>query len=292
MPVIVTVGDLMVDVSVLTEGEIDEVSDTPSIVAHHRGGSAANVAAVSARLGRPARFVGVRAADMMGEWMASELASLGVEAAGPAAMRSGCIVVLVDHLGQRRFLTDRGDRPVWTMDPVWLDGAERLHLTGYALCDPTSGDACEALALEARRRGVPVSVDPSSVSVLEAFGVARFIDLLVDLDPDVILPNADEVRLLTAAIGGRAWVVTTNGPDPTWVISPNGASVEVAVPPVAILDTTGAGDAFAAGFLAGLDALGAGRDAWSLDVVAAAATGGHHAAARVVGGVGADAWED
>ena len=82
---------------------------------------------------------------------------------------------------------------------------------------------------------------------------------------------------------GGAWVLVTHGAGPTVVRTPGGRTQTIAVPARAVLDTTGAGDAFVAGFLAAWDG-GAAPD----DAVAA----GHDASARVVTGPGADWWQD
>lgn len=280
---LVSVGDLATDVVVrLGSDEIDPVSDTPAVVSLHRGGAAANVAAVSARLGRPARYVGALGADELATQAAAALAALGVEVAGPSARRGWSIVVLVDPDGRRRFLTDTGDVDPWPEpDPAWLVGVSRLHLSGYALCDERSSAGCRVLAELAGERGVPVSVDPCSTSMVEGFGTARFAELLMALRPDVVLPNEDEARLLPDDL--VALRVVTHGAGPTEVLHPDGRRSAVPVAPVDVVDTTGAGDAFVAGFLAAYDD---GADA------EAAVVHGHAAAARVVAGPGADAWED
>lgn len=283
---LVSVGDLATDVVVrLGADEIDPVSDTPATVTMHRGGAAANVAAVAARLGRRSRFVGALGADDLAVSAADRLRALGVEVTGPAADRGWSIVVLVDPSGERRFLTDTGAvRPWGAPPPEWLAGASRVHFSGYAFCDDRSAESCRRLARDARRRGVPVSVDPSSRSVVAAFGVDRFVDLLDELRPDVVLPNEDEADLVgpsPSAASPWRWTVITRGAGPTTIVDPDGRRRDVAVPPLAAVDTTGAGDAFAAGFLVSWDAA---RDA------DAAVAAGHAAAARVVTGPGADAW--
>lgn len=280
---IVSVGDLATDLVVrLGADEIDPVSDTPAAVTLHRGGAAANVAAVSAHLGRTARFVGALGADDLSAAAASALRVLGVDVCGPPARRGWSIVVLVDPDGGRRFLTDTGDVDRWpSPNPAWLDGATRVHVSGYALCNDRSAAACVLLAGLAAERGVPRSVDVCSASVVRAWGVGRFADDLRAVGPDVVKANEDEVELLPHDLLD-AWVVVTGGAAPTTLLAPDGRTLTVDVAPRTVVDTTGAGDAFVAGFLHAFDT---GAD--PVDAVGA----GHAAAARVVGGPGADFWD-
>lgn len=283
---LVSVGDLATDVVVrLGAHDIDPISDTPAVVSLHRGGAAANVAAVSARLGRPARFVGALGDDELSASAATALRSLGVDVRGPSATRGWAIVALVDPDGGRRFLTDTGEVDTWPApDPMWLDGATRVHLSGYALCSDRSAEACAALARLATERGVPRSVDVCSTSVVTSWGLDRFADDLRSIGPDVVKANGDEARLLDGRWPAGATVVVTNGADDTVLLEPGGGERSLPVADVAsvdVVDTTGAGDAFVAGFLAAWDH-GDGPDA--------AVSNGHAAAARVVSGPGADWW--
>jgi sugar/nucleoside kinase (ribokinase family) len=136
----------------------------------------------------------------------------------------------------------------------------------------------------ARERGIPVTIDPSSSALLEQYGIDRFKALLADLRPAILFPNGDEAALLDrdGPLEGVALIVEKHGRDPVRLITSDGIT-EVPVPPVTgVVDTTGAGDAFAAGFLV---AWTAGKP--PVECVAR----GSETAAHVLRGPGGDAWQ-
>lgn len=260
-----TLGDLVEDIAVHLSGPVNLASDTAATIERRRGGSAANTAVAVARAGAPARFIGQVGDDPIGGALLAVMASEGVNLAVRQQGRTGTIVVLVDHLGERTMLTDRGACADLTdPDPAWLDGLAVLHVPAYSLVGGLMADTAARLIGWARDRGIVVSIDASSVAVIEAFGPVAMRDLLTEIGPDVLMCN----ELEAAALGGAASLeslarrvtVVKNGASPVLVSAPgsghngsgyNGSfTVEVPVPVLAgVLDTTGAGDAFAAGFL-------------------------------------------
>ncbi len=137
----------------------------------------------------------------------------------------------------------------------WLEGITWLHVPAYSLVvEPLGTTAREAISL-ARDRQVPVSVDASSVGALGEYGVAQFRTLMAEIAPDVFFCNKDEATLLgidaATPLEGAELTVIKDGPHPVALVSRSGDGTTVAVPSVAVVsDTTGAGDSFAAGFIA------------------------------------------
>ncbi|BDZ65721.1 carbohydrate kinase family protein [Agromyces mangrovi Wang et al. 2018] len=289
--VLVVAGDLVEDVVVWLAEPTRHATDTAARIVRSRGGSAANVAAFAAGTGAPARFVGCVGADAAGDGLAHGLASTGVDVRLQRAGTTGTVVLLVDPDGERTMYPDRGAaaelrRPI---DPSVLDGAGWLHVPAYGLEREPARSAVVTLADAARESGVGVSLDVSSTGLIDALGVSHFLALVTRIGPDIVFANADEAALL--GIGSAAdpaatrpeplapLTVVKRGPHPAEVLRPGRPALHVPATAVDdVRDATGAGDAFAAGFLV---ATMAGADP------RAACVAGHALAASVLGSPGA-----
>lgn len=261
---VLVVGDVVDDISVRPLGEVTPASDTPATIRMAPGGSAANVAAWLGSLGVATRFVGRVGADAV-ERHAAALRLHGVDTrlAADPELPTATILLQLDEVGERTMFVDRGAntrlRSADVPDEVW-DGVTWLHLTGYSFFDEGTRSTALGLVAQARARGAGVSIDPSTVSFLRACGGPVFLDW-VD-GADLAFPNIDEARVLVDARGPQidldalarrfgGVVVTLGSMGAAFLGTIDGTEVreQLTAPRTAVVDTTGAGDAFAAGFL-------------------------------------------
>lgn len=257
---IVVFGDVIDDIVVVPSGPIRVDTDTPSSIRHRPGGSAANTAAWLGFAGAPVDFVGlVGEGDV--DRHSAELAAVGVtpHLTAHPTLPTGAIVVLVD--GQNRsMLTERGANAELGPDDVTdalLDSAAIVHFSGYSIFASRDLDGFRRLLGRTRSRGIQVSVDPGSAGFLDDFGVDRFLELIDGAS--ILLPNLEEGRVLTGlhdpeaiavALGTRFdLVAVTLGSAGVVVVSEGAACIHTLAVEHRIVDPTGAGDAFSAGFL-------------------------------------------
>ncbi len=242
--VICTIGDLVLDVVVLPRAPLARDGDTPAAIRLSAGGQAANVAAWAVALGASARLVCARGADPAGALAAAELAGRGVELCGPVVDGAGGVVVSTREVdGGRTMASDPGgaaELSAADVDPEWVRSADVLHVSGYCLLREEMAGA----ALAAARAAPRVTLDLASAHDIALFGVARFAGLVRELGPSVVFANEAE----RAVVGELAasWVIKQGA---RGAIFPEGFRAAEAVE--AVLDTTGAGDALAAGYLVG-----------------------------------------
>jgi sugar/nucleoside kinase (ribokinase family) len=258
---ICTIGDLILDVVVLPDRPLAPDGDTPATIRLRAGGQAANVAAWAAALGARSRLICKRGNDASSQLAAAELSRSGVEILGPVDAGPGGVVVSIRAAeGQRTMASDRGVASRLEsadINSAWVERCDWLHVSGYCLLGEAMAEAAATAAKHARR----VSVDLASAHDIERVGVRRFADRLKALNPELAFATEAE----RAAVPGleAKWVIKLG---PSGARFPEGECPAPAVSPV---DTTGAGDALAAGYLIGGPELALEAAARSLALIGA-----------------------
>ena len=255
---IVVLGDLMVDVVVRLSGPLAQASDAPAEIRFRGGGSAANTAAWLGAAGADVALVARVGDDERGRGAVEELRGMGVDTRVvlDPGQSTGTCLVLIDPGGERTMAPDAGANDALSEEDLAEDllaGAAHLHVSGYALLRDGSRAAARDAIERALNAGIGVSVDPSSSALLDASFLERA------AGAGLLLPNASEAHALTGdsdpeaaarALAERFGevVVTLGAAGALWT---DGDEVlRAAAEPVdRVEDSTGAGDAFAAGFL-------------------------------------------
>jgi ribokinase len=252
---VVTLGDLLLDVIVRLDEPLAAGADANAQTRTIPGGQAANVAAWVAALGGDSRCIARRGDDPAGAWLAGDLIARGVDVVGPAAGRSGVVVSLVAPDGERTMASDRGSATLLEpgdLVPAWF-ACDCLHISGYALlASPIDAAAARAAEL-ARAQGARLSIDLSAWTRIRAHGAASFRERLAALAPDVVFGNSEEWDELGEVGATRVVKRGASGFD----VVRSGDMERCQARAMSVVDTTGAGDALAAGFLVGGAKLGA-----------------------------------
>jgi sugar/nucleoside kinase (ribokinase family) len=259
-PRVLLVGDVMTDVIVRPEGPLAKGSDRRAKIRFEPGGSAANQAAWLASYGVQVDLVArVGFADVEAESQRLERVGVTAHLVGVRGRPTGRLVALIDASGERSFYTDRAANetlcPADVPDAL-IESASLIHLSGYSFFAASPRDA--VLKVMRNAGNTPVSVDPASAEFLGEVGPETF--LRWTQGAAILFPNEDEAAVLTGAGDPETQCQRLAGLYPLVVLKLGAAGClaaegerrwRVEAPRVAAIDCTGAGDAFAAAFLAG-----------------------------------------
>jgi len=261
---VLCIGDVMLDVIArinVSPQKINFGSDTASRISTSSGGAAGNVAAWLTRTDARSTIVSHVGDDPAGAAIVSEFDALGV-AHGDLVIpgeTSGVVVVLVDSSGERTMFPDKGANSSLTIaDLPDLSTFQAVYISGYALLNPLARDGVLAMIEKIKADGLPIYFDPASVGSMKDVAdkeLHTWFSLM-----DVLLLNEEESIYLTGSVdieraldylldfsevvvikrGSAGAIAKTRGYD------------SISLPAVAtnVVDTTGAGDSFAAGFIA------------------------------------------
>ena len=292
----VVIGDLTLDVVLLPARPLEMATDVPGRVMLRQGGSAATTARWLARLGARSTLITAVGRDPVGRALVARLRRdrVSVQAVMVAGAPSGRIGVLVTPDGERSFVADRGASDLLAPGDLregWFAAVDGVHLPVYSLLGEPLGLAGRRAVELGRAAGARISVDLASSGPLLAGGRAEAMALIASIRPDLLFATESESAAILGSPDPRALldlapiaVVKRGARGATILVRAREADgsplrLEVATRPVAAADTTGAGDAFDAGFLvAWLSAAEADRQRPA--TLRRSVVAGHRAAAR------------
>jgi len=225
----------------------------------HAGGSAANTITAIARLGLKSGIIGKIGKDSDGDFILSELLKEGVNVSGVIRSegKSGNALILVDESGNRAIIVDPGVNDEIRPEEInlaYVSEFKMIHLTSFV-----SRKSQESFKIQKRivkELEIKISFDPGMIYSKKGFNEIR--EILKRTE--IFMPNAAELRLLTEkdyrdgaseAIDAGVKVVVVKLGERGCYITDGDREVEVPAFPVKPADTTGAGDAFNAGFIYG-----------------------------------------
>ena len=249
---LLTIGDLVEELVVELPGGMRRGRLAEARALRVRGGSAANVAAITCERGGAARFVGQVGADAMGDSLVEDLRQRGVDTQVSAHGVTGVTLNLLQD-GYRTTLVDRGAAPKLTAtDPSALAGVTQLFVPARSLMADPLATVVEDIVDAAMKRRVPITVTGLAADEVVHYGADAFLELVATLKPDAVISAArDHARLglnvETPVEGSGSTIVTA--PDRTAVLTSDGVRYRRATPPVTVADRTGAQDGFVAGYL-------------------------------------------
>ncbi|GAC1399261.1 MAG: sugar kinase [Chloroflexota bacterium] len=260
---ILSAGDLMLDVLLLPELQKEE---QPKGIVIRAGGSAANTAAWVVHLGGSAIFAGCVGPDAPGAILVQGLQNCGVQTSVRTVPSedTGCVALEISATGERVMRSSRGANMALAPDDLRTAARTDLnavHLTGYALLGPFEFEMLDTASIVARNTGATLSFDPSSTGVIQRFGADRLLREVVRVGVELFVPNCEEAIALTGETTAIAAATALGDSIPLVVVKDGergagycwrGRSGNVSVEAVHPRDTTGAGDAFNAGILIGL----------------------------------------
>lgn len=259
MKKILCMGDVALDVIAQLKEQINYGNDTASKISTHPGGQAANVATWITRTNNKAVIVARVGNDPVGFALISDLDKYGVEHHGlmNSGRPSGVVVILVDSNGERTMFPDNGanaDLEVSDLPP--LDDIDGVFLSGYALLDFRSRDAALAMVRKFREQKIPIFFDPTTTGAMKAASKSEILEWVGMCDG--ILLNNEEARYLGESDDIEEAEANLQKLTPLVVIKlgSRGATgvykdqfAKVPAVTTNVVDTTGAGDSFAAGFI-------------------------------------------
>jgi sugar/nucleoside kinase (ribokinase family) len=257
-------------------------NDTRTVISTHGGGAGGNVASWLAVLGNDVTMVGRIGNDAAGSAITAEFDALGISYGEivKKGFHTGVVICLVDPSGERTMLADNGaNAGLAVSDLPALDGVDAIYLTGYAPLAPLSRAGVLEMIEIINKLQIPIVFDPATVGGMQGVPVEEILSWCALMD--TVIMNEEEAIYLSGLsnlesalnffVEHTHRVIIKRGSAGAIGLERGGQIISVEAQTTEVVDTTGAGDAFAAGFI---DAFTGRRD-FSHAMERASAVAGH-----------------
>ena len=235
-------------------------NDTRTVISTHGGGAGGNVASWLAVLGNDVTMVGRIGDDAAGSAITSEFDTLGISYGDivKVGLHTGVVICLVDPSGERTMLADNGaNAGLAISDLPSLDGVDAIYVTGYALLAPASRPGVLAMIHAINLRNIPIIFDPATVGGMKDVPIEEILSWCTLMD--TVIMNEEEAIYLSGSSDIEAALdfflehapraIIKRGSQGAIGRERRGELVTVIARATQVVDTTGAGDSFAAGFI-------------------------------------------
>ncbi len=257
------IGDLMLDIVAqipTSPHQLHLGNDTRTVISTHGGGAGGNVASWLAVLGNDVTMVGRIGDDAAGSAITSEFDALGISYGDivKVGLHTGVVICLVDPSGERTMLADNGaNAGLVISDLPSLDGVDAIYVTGYALLAPASRPGVLAMIHAINLRDIPIIFDPATVGGMKDVPIEEILSWCTLMD--TVIMNEEEAIYLSGSSDIEAALdfflehapraIIKRGSQGAIGRERRGELVTVIAQATQVVDTTGAGDSFAAGFI-------------------------------------------
>lgn len=257
------IGDLMLDIVAqipISPHELHLGNDTRTAISTHGGGAGGNVASWLAVLGNDVTMVGRIGDDAAGSAITSEFDALGISYGDiiKNGLHTGVVICLVDPSGERTMLADNGANAGLALsDLPSLEGVNAIYITGYALLAPASRPGVLAMIHAINLRNIPIFFDPATVGGMKDVPIEEILSWCTLMD--TLIMNEEEAIYLSGSSDIEAALdfflkhasraIIKRGSQGAIGRERGGELVTVIAQATQVVDTTGAGDSFAAGFI-------------------------------------------
>lgn len=235
-------------------------NDNRTVISTHGGGAGGNVASWLAVLGNDVTMVGRIGNDAAGSAITAEFDALGI-AYGDIVkddLHTGVVICLVDSSGERTMLADNGANAGLTIsDLPSLDGVDAIYITGYALLAPLSREGVLEMVQVISALNIPIFFDPATVGGMNDVSVAEILSwcglmdtLIMNEEEAIYLSGSSEIVVaLDFFLEHAPRAIIKRGSQGAIGRERGGEIISVSAYATQVIDTTGAGDSFAAGFI-------------------------------------------